>query len=582
MSLAARLRALDGRGYPGYKSLTSQRFEVDGLGLRVLHVQGDPFAAPSRLELLIPAARCPLDFVDLADADSRRAGADCVHRALTRALAEVEAPEAPPPPRGHGRGRGAGGGRAQGSGHSGRLAIAPLSPQVLDRSAVQITPDGGLRVVLWVGLPAAGRRILGHAAAELLCERLPAAVRAAVDGLDPATLEAHVAAVEAQVDLRGALAQAGLVAFLADGAILPRASGIATGPLLGAVPLRAPDALAVTLHAEHLGAVRGLGIPEGVTVIVGGGYHGKSTLLSAIAAGVYDHVPGDGREACVTRADAISLRAEDGRAVRGVDLRAFINDLPGDRSTARFVTADASGSTSQAAATLEALEAGARVLLIDEDTAATNFMIRDARMRALVPPAAEPITPFIDRVRQLYTEFGVSTVLVVGGAGDYLDVADTVIQLQAFEPHDVTEAARAVAAAHPLGPAAPQPPGPWPAGPPRCIDPACLALPPGRDGKVKADGVRGLRYGAHTLDLSAVAGLVEPGQLWAIGDLLRALGERRGPHTLPDLLAAAEALLADGPAGLAPGFGDRARPTPLTLACALSRFRGLRGAAPPG
>src|SRR5207342_3455879 len=126
---------------------------------------------------------------------------------------------------------------------------------------------------------------------------------------------------------------------------------------------------------------------------------------------VYDHVPGDGRERCVTLASAVGVRAEDGRAVRGVDLRPFIGPLPLGRSTVRFDTDDASGSTSQAAAIVEALEAGATLLLVDEDTAATNFMIRDARMRRLVAPAAEPITPFIDRVRQLSTERAVSSVL---------------------------------------------------------------------------------------------------------------------------------------------------------------------------
>ncbi|MCA9543129.1 MAG: ABC-ATPase domain-containing protein [Myxococcales bacterium] len=555
-SLAEALRSLDGRGYPAYKALRDRDFPVDGATWRFVHVQGDPFASPSRLAIEVPSGRCPLEPVDLADADSRRAGADFLHRRLGRALERAS--------------------QHAGSGKSGLLAMAKVSPQVLDRSGVVLRPDGSVRIVCWVGLPAGGRTIQGHGAARLLCEALPAALRDALDGLDEAALWAHVEAVEDQVDLRRALAERGLVAFVADGAVLPRRSGVDERPLPGAVPFKAPASLAVTLQTSHSGALRGLGIPQGVTVIVGGGYHGKSTLLAALAASVYDHVPGDGRERCVTRAEAISIRAEDGRAVRGVDLRPFIGALPGGRDTARFVTDDASGSTSQAAATVEAVEAGATALLIDEDTAATNFMIRDARMRALVPPGAEPITPFIDRVRQLHAEHGVSTVLVVGGAGDYLDVADTVLRMTDYVAHDATAAAAQVAQAFPLGDAAPKPPGPWPVGTPRQIEPASLSLPEGRGGKIKADRVRGLRYGDDEIDLSAVGQLVEAGQTRALGDLLRELSRQPGPQPMAALLAAARQALIQG---LDPAHGDRARPRLLELACAISRFRGLRGSA---
>ena len=262
--------------------------------------------------------------------------------------------------------------------------------------------------------------------------------------------------------LRAQLHQRELIAFLAEGSMLPRRSGADPRPLAAALPLQVPAALAVELQAPHAGTLRGFGIRAGVTLIVGGGYHGKSTLLQALALGVYDHLPGDGRERCVSAEELVSVRAEDGRAVRGVCLTPFIGALPLGRDTSFFDSDDASGSTSQAAAIVEALEAGATGLLIDEDTAATNFMIRDARMRRLVPGEHEPITPFIDRVRQLWEERGVSSVLVVGGAGDYLDVADSVIRMDAYQPRDVTARAREVAAAQPLGDAAPRAPGAWP------------------------------------------------------------------------------------------------------------------------
>jgi predicted ABC-class ATPase len=403
--LAQAAMRLDGRPYPAYRDLAARTWPIADATLTVEHVQPDPFAGPSRLrvDLAPDAAALPLA---PRDADGRRAVADFLHRALARRL----------------------------DGES--LAVTVPGAEVLERTAVTVRPDGGVVLRLTADLPAVRRRIQGRAAATLLAETLPAAVEDAIVRVDAVALAAHVAAVEDQVALRADLAAHGLVAFLADGAILPRRSGVATTPLPDAVPLVAPDALAVTLVAPHAGPLRGLGIPAGVTVVCGGGYHGKSTLLDAVARGVYDHPPGDGRERCVTVASAVHVRAEDGRAVRAVDLRPFIRTLPLGRSTARFDTDDASGSTSQAAAIVEALEAGARALLVDEDTAASNFMVRDARMRRLIPGDDEPITPFVDRVRQLWDAHGVSSVLVVGGAGDWLDVADTVVRMADYRPLD--------------------------------------------------------------------------------------------------------------------------------------------------
>ncbi|MBW2282943.1 MAG: ABC-ATPase domain-containing protein, partial [Deltaproteobacteria bacterium] len=430
MTLRAELEKLEGRPYPRYKDLRGRSFELPGLVLSFDHVQGDPFAAPSRVSLDLPPDSVSLPGFAWANPDARRATADFVHRAIGDALHRTR-------------------GARRGSGRSGLLEIAALGPEVLERTAVRVDAAGGVRIRLTVGLPAAGRRILGVAAADLVAARLPETVGAALGALDAGALSTQVCAVEDQVALREALAAHGLVGFLAEGSVLPRITGADPRPMRGARPLEVPDALAVELDAPHSGRLRGLGIPQGVTLIVGGGYHGKSTLLSALALGVYDHVPGDGRERCVTMQQAVSLRAEDGRSVRGVDLRPFISGLPMGRRTDRFDTDDASGSTSQAAATIEALEAGARAFLIDEDTAATNFMIRDERMRRLVPAACEPITPYLDRVRQLWEREGVSSVLVVGGAGDYLDVADRVIQLDEYRPRDVTARAREVARALP-------------------------------------------------------------------------------------------------------------------------------------
>ncbi len=566
MDLHTSLERLDQRPYPAYKDLRGREFELDPYTLCVEHVQGDPFAAPSRLRIDLPADLMSLPAALIASSDARRASADFFQRALAAVL--VDSP------------------RGTGSGKSGVLEILATGPEVLDRSALQVFKTGAVRIRLSVGLPAAGRRILGRAAVELLVERLPRALDRVFPKPDLEALERHVHCVEDQVALRAQLDHAGLVAFLAEGSMLPRRSGVDSRPLVNAVPLSVPDSLSVTLDAPHAGRLRGMAIRKGVTLIVGGGYHGKSTLLSVVALGVYDHVPGDGRERVVTDANAITVRAEDGRAVRGVDLRPFIGELPLGRRTDLFDTDDASGSTSQAAAIVEALEAGATTLLIDEDTAATNFMIRDARMRALVPPEQEPITPYIDRVRQLWTEREVSSVLVVGGAGDYLDVADQVIQMDAYRPCDVSAEAAAVAKSLPLGGAAPRPPDPWPAACARRPAPSSLDPSKGKHSeRVRSVKTRAIEFGREEIDLSLLFQLIDSAQCRSIGDLLLLLSRELvdGERSIPELLDAVEKMIDENGIDSVSerGYGDRARPRRFELAAALNRLRSLRLVASP-
>lgn len=439
-----------------------------------------------------------------------------------------------------------------------------------------------------MGLPARGRRILGRAAAALLGDRVPEVVRRSLffAALDAATV-VRAADVNEDADaLRGHLAALGLVAFVADGAVLPRRSGVDPRPLpRGAVPFESPESLRVSVELPNAGRVTGLGVPAGVTVIVGGGFHGKSTLLRALELGVYNHRPGDGRERVVTDPAAVKIRAEDGRSVAGVDISPFIGDLPGGASTRAFTTADASGSTSQAAAIVEALEAGARVLLVDEDTAATNFMIRDHRMQELIAKDREPITPFVDKVRQLWEERGVSTVLVMGGSGDYFDVADTVVAFEAYRLRDVTPEARAVAARVPTER---RPEGGPAFGAVRERRPLGESLDPRRGRRsedVKSRGVKTVLFGTEKIDLAAVEQLVHPGQLRAVGAAL--LHVRRladGARTVADLLDAVERTVADGGLGALVDrpVGDLAGFRRFELAAALNRLRTLRVAPTRG
>jgi predicted ABC-class ATPase len=474
--------------------------------------------------------------------------------------------------------------RVRGSGRSGEIEVEAPGQEVLPQTAVRVDATGAVEARFGVGLPARGRRILGAEGATLLTEGVPALVRGSLLAAahDEAELLLHAEVNEDADGLRAQLRAGGLIAFVADGAVLPRRSGVDDRPLQGAsvVPFRAPPSMRVTLEAPNAGPLTGMGIAEGVTLVVGGGFHGKSTLLRALQTGVFNHRPADGRERVVSDADTVKVRAEDGRAVTGVDISGFIDGLPLGQDTHAFTTPNASGSTSQAATIVEALESGARVLLVDEDTSATNFMIRDRRMQALVPKEGEPITPFVDRVRELHRELGVSSVLVLGGSGDYLEVADAVVALRRYEPHDVTERARTVATEHPTGRSRE-------AGPPlrrpaaRVVDGASLDPRRGRRPvHVKVPDLRTLLFGRETVDLGAVEQVVCRGQIRAIGRALALLAAelREGPRSIPDALDAVEEKVSAGGLDVLDDRlpGDLSAFRRHELASALNRLRALR------
>jgi predicted ABC-class ATPase len=417
----------------------------------------------------------------------------------------------------------------RGSGKSGLLAMEMPGQEILERSSVQVS-EAFVEARLVAGLPAQGRRILGRQAVAMLCETLPQVVRATLlwSRLQQPRLLSHLDTAEDAQHLRLALASEDLVAFVADGSLLPRRSGVDDGPMAPsrAVPFQSPPELRRTFHLPHGGEVTGMGIPQGVTLLVGGGYHGKSTLLQALERGVFDHIPGDGRERVVADATAVKIRAEDGRRIERVDLRPFIQDLPSGADASAFCTENASGSTSQAANILEALEVGARVLLLDEDTCATNLMIRDARMQQLVEKSGEPITPFIDRVRQLYDHQGVSSILVLGGSGDYFDIADTVIRMDAYLPREVTADAHRIARLTPTGRVA-EIEDEWPRLARRLPEPRSLDPRKGRrEVSIKARSLRAVLFGVEEIDMTAVSQLVDEGQLRAIGRALNLARER--------------------------------------------------------
>src|SRR5919112_696079 len=420
--LRSTLDRIDRKGYGAYKDLQGS-YDLREFDLFVDRVQRDPFAPPSLVRVRTKDNR--FEPVLFENPVRRVAFEDFLTRQVETALRHAV------------KGN-------RGSGGSGRIEIQRASQVVLPRASV-VVESNFVEARMGVGLPARGRTVDARAAQTMLLEELPRVVREAFTptGVDPEAAHVHVEVVEDADHLRKRLPALGLVAFVADGATLPRESGASDRPLReGAVPFESPEEFRVTVELPNRGGVSGMGIPEGVTLVAGGGFHGKSTLLSALSLGVYDHVPGDGRELVVARADAVKIRAEDGRSVAGVDISGMIGDLPGGRPTTSFSTTNASGSTSQAANIAEALEIGTSLLLVDEDTSATNFMIRDERMRELV--RKEPISPFIDLVHPLYEALGVSTIVVVGGVGDYLDVADHIVLMEDYAAHDALERAREV------------------------------------------------------------------------------------------------------------------------------------------
>lgn len=460
---------------------------------------------------------------------------------------------------------------------------------VIPNTAVLVGADGGIEARFTAGLPAAGRRVLGREADRLLLETLPALVSSTLphSAHDSAEVRRHAEANEDADHLRTQLPGRGLVAFIADGALLPRRSGVDDRPLNRgeATPFESPPSLRTSLDRPNGPPVTGMGIPRGVTLLVGGGYHGKSTVLDAVARGVYNHRPGDGRELAVANPTAVKVQAEDGRSVAGLDISPFIGTLPGGADTTCFSTPNASGSTSQAAAIIEAIEAGTRLLLIDEDTAATNFMIRDRRMQVLVRGDDEPITPFIDRVRSLSDDTGVSTLLVIGGSGDYLDVADRVLAMVRYRPRDVTDEARTVAAAHPTGREAARTAARWPTRH-RYPDPLSVRPRRGRRERyIKVLDRNAVAFGNDRIELAAVPQIVSWAQTRGVAFAAALARNHMGDgRAMEDVLAALSAELERcGLDALDPRKpGDLALPRMQEVGAALSRLRSLRVRRPPG
>ncbi|HCG5935963.1 TPA: ABC-ATPase domain-containing protein [Vibrio parahaemolyticus] len=540
--LTATLKKIEKQNYRAYQQIKGQ-YDFTDFTLFIDHVQGDPYASASRFRATRAWSLTGLEWLKDESPAFQRAARDFIARSFEQFAKQENT-----------------------------VSIALNGQTVLDSTAVLFTEEG-IELRFRVNLPAEGRSVLGKKANNILTFHLPKFIRRATleRELDKEAMVKHCQVVEDQSALREQLEAHNLVAFVANGSVLPRIAGNCDLPMKEAVEFTAPESLQVTLHAPNKGYITGLGIPKGITLIVGGGFHGKSTLLNAIERSIYDHIPGDGREYIVTDQKAMKIRAEDGRCVHHLNLSNYINHLPMGKDTADFSTQDASGSTSQAAWLQESIEAGATSLLIDEDTSATNFMIRDERMQALVAKGDEPITPLVDRIGQLRDELDISTIIVMGGSGDYLDVANTVIQMHDYQAVDVTEKAKQVIAQHPTQ-RHNESEESLQTFRPRALNRVAL-MNILTDGKfrVSAKGKDSLRFGKEFTDLSALEQIESADEVNAIGWLWFQLAQLPGWCNNP-AKEIEEMLSGEWHASL-PKQGDLAKPRTLDVMAALNRMR---------
>lgn len=429
--LHQQLRSINRKSYPAYKGLKGL-YHFGNYILSIDHVQGDPFASPSHVSIQISHRDAGFPVEYYKDTLTGTTLCDYLTRQFEKQVSQYSF-------------------RAKGSGKSGLLTVSHCGQEILSRTACEIT-EKGITARFFVGFPANGRTINATELEKILFDFLPVCIQKSFfySSLNAKELQNYIELAEDQEFIRQTLPAKNLCAFIADGSILPRESGISSRPMKASVPFTSPDSLRISINLPHKGKITGMGIPKGITLIVGGGYHGKSTLLNALELGVYNHIPGDGREYVITDATAVKLRSEDGRFIKDVDISMFINDLPNKKDTRCFSTLDASGSTSQAAGIVESMEAGSHLFLLDEDTSATNFMVRDAFMQQVIQREKEPITPFLERAEDLYKKAEISTILVAGSSGAFFHIADTIIQMDNYVPKDITASVKKLCCQYPL------------------------------------------------------------------------------------------------------------------------------------
>ena len=559
--LKKELSSINGKSYGAYKSLTD-RYDFKKYILSIDHVQGDPFASPSKLRIIInqKTAKFPLELFDAPH--KKIALEDYLTRLFSSNINKFSS-------------------RVFGSGKSGLISISRCDQEILERTSLIITSDK-IEVRFEVGFPARGRSVLSKELEKILFDFLPQIVDNTLiyENLNKASIIKRIELSEDQKYLRTYLKENDLVAFIANGSILPRESGISTKPLKSGLKFQSPKSMEVEISLPFKGKIKGMAIKKGITLFVGGGYHGKSTVLKALELGVYNHIEGDGREYVITDESALKVRSEDGRFITNTDISLFINNLPNGKDTRKFSTDNASGSTSQAANIIEGIESDTKLFLIDEDTSATNFMIRDDIMQKLVSREKEPITPFIEIVKSLYDKLGISTIIVVGSSGDYFDIADSVIQMDSYEPKDVTSEAKALSKGTIL----------------KRINDSSLDLSINFDRKLKSGsiisgpkgvkiknlGKDGLSINKNTIELRAVEQIVDSEQVNSLGYIMKFAEDNivNNNKTLRQVVSETlDYISKNGLISISPvkyGMGTLAMPRKQEIVACFNRYRNLK------
>ena len=557
VELKNELFKIDGKGYKAYKVLEG-KYDFKKYVLSIDHVQGDPFASPSRVRIIIDnkIAQIPEELFD--NKNKEIAVCDFLTRLFSKNIKNQSE-------------------KIFGSGKSGLIEISRCPQEILERTAI-IRNKNFFEARFYVGFPARGRSVLARELEKIIFNIIPNIVENTFiyKNINKLNLINRVKLIEDQFYIRKNLKEKGLVAFVANESILPRESGVSARALRNGKKFISPQALEVEFDTPNRGKIKGMGIPKGITLIIGGGYHGKSTLLRALELGIYNHIEGDGREFVITDESALKVRAEDGRAITSTDISLFINNLPNGKDTVKFNTENASGSTSQAANIIEAIESKSKVLLIDEDTSATNFMIRDDIMQQLVVKEKEPITPFIDVAKSLYKQLGISTILVAGSCGDFFDIADLVIQMDSYEPYEVTAKAKELSRGKvslrddldisiDFG---------------RVLDKGSISEGP-KGIKIKTLGKDGLSINKENIDLKSVEQIVDGEQINTIGMAIKFIEDKYSGKDLT-IEKIADEIEKDitknliGIDNIKGGNGSLAMPRKQEILCAINRLRTLK------
>ena len=557
VELKNELFKIDGKGYKAYKVLEG-KYDFKKYVLSIDHVQGDPFASPSRVRIIIDnkIAQIPEELFD--NKNKEIAVCDFLTRLFSKNIKNQSE-------------------KIFGSGKSGLIEISRCPQEILERTAI-IRNKNFFEARFYVGFPARGRSVLARELEKIIFNIIPNIMENTFiyKNINKLNLINRVKLIEDQFYIRKNLKEKGLVAFVANESILPRESGVSARPLRNGKKFISPQALEVEFDTPNRGKIKGMGIPKGITLIIGGGYHGKSTLLRALELGIYNHIEGDGREFVITDESALKVRAEDGRAITSTDISLFINNLPNGKDTIKFNTENASGSTSQAANIIEAIESKSKVLLIDEDTSATNFMIRDDIMQQLVVKEKEPITPFIDVAKSLYKQLGISTILVAGSCGDFFDIADLVIQMDSYEPYEVTAKAKELS----RGKVSLRDDLDVSIDFRRVLDKGSISEGP-KGIKIKTLGKDGLSINKENIDLKSVEQIVDGEQINTIGMAIKFIEDKYSGKdlTIEKIVDEIEKDITKNLIdidNIKGGNGSLAMPRKQEILCAINRLRTLK------